>query len=257
MWLRHPEKPTRYNGVLFRSGLEAQIASALDTLGVIWQYELPAHEGLCLVQRAGDPTPPLVDWYLPDFTVLDADASLQLPLWVEAKPAEALYAIRDMAGIPEYFMGNQYLSWDATTLHQRGCLELWKPKRCAEVLHESVLVVSALYRVRTLSILMGMESLALSRQHPAVNYRAVLNEEARQEREAKWRQAEAERQQTYHRQQQQRIQNIISVAQRHGRPARYDGWCCLCSRQTAADELQIFRTQYNRWAGVCLTCLAS
>lgn len=61
--------PTRYNGVNFRSRLEARWALFFDLLALDWHYEL---EGFQL------PT----DWYVPDFYVAN--------WWVEIKPIDPM-----------------------------------------------------------------------------------------------------------------------------------------------------------------------
>lgn len=57
--------PTTYNGVTFRSRLEARHAVFMDTLGVEWHYE---YEGYQLPSG----------WYVPDFWLPGLDAWLEI-----------------------------------------------------------------------------------------------------------------------------------------------------------------------------------
>jgi len=61
--------PTAYNGVTFRSRLEARWAVFFDMLGVPWLYEQEGHQ-----LPSG--------WYLPDFLLPRAD------VWIELKPTD-------------------------------------------------------------------------------------------------------------------------------------------------------------------------
>lgn len=63
---------TKYNGVIFRSRLEAQWAVFWDELGVKWEYEPQMFEL------------PDGKQYIPDFWIVD------LALWVEIKPNETI-----------------------------------------------------------------------------------------------------------------------------------------------------------------------
>lgn len=60
--------PTTYQGIEFRSRLEARVAAGMDRIGVVWEYE---PEGFQI-----GPT----ERYLPDFYLPQADA------WLEVKP---------------------------------------------------------------------------------------------------------------------------------------------------------------------------
>lgn len=65
--------PTRYNGVLYRSRLEAKLAVMFDTLSARFEFE-----------AEGYTTP--YGWYLPDFWLADAYADGQRGVLIEAKP---------------------------------------------------------------------------------------------------------------------------------------------------------------------------
>ena len=72
----------------FRSHLEVLVAQELDEHGVNWDYE----------RFVTLPNGPQVR-YLPDFTINSANPALQLPQWVEAKPQQFLYDLRDLLGV--------------------------------------------------------------------------------------------------------------------------------------------------------------
>ena len=87
--------PSRFNGILFRSRLEARWAVFFDALGIQWLYE---HEGFSLPERVVDDTmgrtrivPARA--YLPDFYLPD------LECWVEIKPplaSDATWAAQEV-----------------------------------------------------------------------------------------------------------------------------------------------------------------
>lgn len=250
IWRRDETRPTRYHGTLFRSALEAKVAEELDGFGIQWEYEQP-------VEVDGLP-------YLPDFTLdprsdladeFDLAGEWGIAPWLEVKPAGLLYALRDHAGLPERFDGNHTLHLTAQDLRAAGMDEIWKPKRLAEATGFTALVVSAINRHRTLSVLMTPDGIELSRSHPLVCHRQLVADRQRAEREAQWR-AEMERQRAaYEAEQRRQRQAIIAYAKSRGRPARYDGWCCICSDDHFADELVIFRAANGRWLAVCRTHL--
>lgn len=247
MWQRNEARPTKYRDILFRSALEARVAEELDGLGVTWRYELPAHEGC--------PSVPAVP-YLPDFTIVDAPADLELPLWVEVKPADLLYAVRDHAGCPELFDGTRVAELNWRQLFDAQLDEVWKPKRLAELAGRPVLVVYQINRTRSLSVLMRPDRIELSRAHPTVNRRGVLRTREREEEQRRWREqyerekAEREKQDRLWRQQ------VIAYAQANGRPARFGGRCAICKQEEAAASLVIFRAADDQWAAVCRSHLA-
>lgn len=257
MWHRDDSKPTKYRGILFRSALEAKVAEQFDKLGVGWKYEVPAHEALSWMQGAYEDEPPQINWYLPDFTIIDGPEYLELPLWVEVKPPELLYAVREYVGCEELFEGIHKAAATAKQMHDAQLTEAWKPKRLAEITERNVLVVSAINRNRTLSVLMLPDRVELSRSHPVVCHRQLLRDRAREEREAQWR-AEWERQQA-EREEQTRAwrEQVIDYARIHGKPARFDGWCQICSQGQAASSLVVYQASDGRWAAVCRAHLSS
>lgn len=66
--------PTRWNGVNFRSRLEARWAMIFDLVELDWQYE---PEGLQLPSG----------WYVPDFCILEDCGDYFAKHWIEIKPA--------------------------------------------------------------------------------------------------------------------------------------------------------------------------
>lgn len=236
MWHRDDAKPTKYGDTLFRSALEAKVAQQLDKLGVNWAYEQPV-----------DGT----TGYLPDFTITEAPEHLHLPRWVEVKPAELLYAVRDHLGHPERFEGTQTSTLDSTGMRDAQLTEVWKPKRLAEITGKAVLVVSAINRNRTLSILLLSDRIELSRAHPAVNHRQVLLDRERDEREAQWRAEADQRQAARDAEHRQWQQQVVAYVRTNGRAARFDGWCQICRQQRQAAALLIFQDTEGRWAAIC------
>lgn len=71
--------PTTYNGVTFKSRLEARWAVFFDTLRIEWLYE---YEGYQLPSG----------WYVPDFWLSE------FKMWVEIKPNEPTNEERTLAG---------------------------------------------------------------------------------------------------------------------------------------------------------------
>jgi len=236
MWFRDESEPFKYTGVPFRSGLEAAVAKNLDDMGVEWAYERGV-EG--------------VNKYLPDFTILESLTAMQFPQWIEVKPPELLYAVRDHLGIPERFVDDVRADITAQQIYDAGLSEIWKPKALAEHQHEAVLVVSKINRNRTLSIEMYPEHVVLSKRHPGVNWREVKKEEERQRRQAQWRAEAAERAAERAREdEQRRADNLAWAMSVDSRPARYDGWCIVCSAHKPACDLLIARHD-DRWLAFC------
>lgn len=164
----------------FRSGLERDIADALSEQGVEYEYERS-------VVLPDGKTP----YYLPDFTIDRAPPHLSLPRWIEAKPQQFLYDLRDALGVTrrygERFKGDVAVDGvDAGWLRGRGS-ELWKPKMLAEVTGDCVLVVGGAGGLERLSVEMRPAEIVLSRQHPFVNSTGVKRKRERDERANRWR----------------------------------------------------------------------
>ena len=248
IWVREKARPTRYAGILFRSALEAKVAEELDTLSVKWAYELDLHKALIWPEELP---------YLPDFTIrAPLPEGLDLPTWIEVKPPDLLFALRDHVGQPERFNGTYREDITAQDMREAGLEEIWKPKRLAELSSYTVLVVYQINRNRSLSILMTADYIELSKTHPLVNHKQVILDQQRAEREARWQAEAAQRQAEYEQQraeyEQQRaleLAKAIEYARDYGRPARYDGWC-LCGRQQPPEALVVFQAD-GRWVAIC------
>jgi hypothetical protein len=241
IWKRNEAQPTRYNGALFRSYLEAKVAEELDRLGVAWEYECDAHHALIWPEELP---------YLPDFTIVaPLPDDLDLPTWVEVKPADLLFALRDHIGIPERFDGIHREEITAQEIHDAGIEEIWKPKRLAELSGRDALVVYQINRTRSLSILMTPTFIELSKSHPLVNHKKVVADQERAEREAQCRADAAQRQAEWEQQRQLELAKAIEYARDYGRPARYDG-SCLCGRQQPAEAIVVFQAD-GRWVAIC------
>lgn len=107
--------PTVYNGVRFRSLLEARWATLFDELGIKWEYE-PARF------KAGD------GWYRPDFALdgvdMYAECKPELPP-AEMAPHERLWdaylrgggtCLVLLTGVPRVRWYRTLFGWDATTV---------------------------------------------------------------------------------------------------------------------------------------------
>jgi hypothetical protein len=243
MWVRDTSKPCVRWGIPFRSGLEAMAAGMLDELGVEWAYERQTEYS---------------HKYLPDFTIDEAEPYLQLPKWVEIKPAQALYAVRDHFRLRERFDGEHFRPMTAEQMLE-VCPELAKPKRLAELDDSPVLVASALGCSSTLSVTMHPDGVTLSRSHPAVNYKGFLkgieNWHRALEYEERNRQYEAMRAARLaeeERLERQRAERLIAHfrAVRANRQAKYDGSCWACGTQRQSHDLLLERINDN-WVVIC------
>ena len=224
------EKVVRW-GIPFRSVLEVSVAEELDRLGIEWAYERGV-EGI---------------HYLPDFTVLMVpDDEMDCPQWIEVKPPEALYAVRDYMGLASNFDGQANELFTSDDMRKMAP-ELCKPKKLAELQDEPVLVVSAINRNRTLSIMMHPGRITISRSHPLVNWKSVLSERERVSRRTEWvRQAqerEAARWVEAVRREDERHAEMAALLEKlryleHFR-AKYDGRCVICEEPRPALELNL------------------
>lgn len=264
---RPPAEP--FEGVLFRSHLELAVAKELSALDVFWDYEAcpwclrtvrPVESPPRRCPCTGGPVN-----YLPDFRILIADAALGLPQWVEVKPAELLYAVRDAVGLPEDLGGEEHAVVTTSERWSKSDVaEIHKPLALAENTGKSVLVVSAINRHRTLSVLCVRGGMILSKWHPAVNWKGHQHRVAQEENRRRWATEHAEREQRWAAEEAKRQTNRREAAaymrrlaaMETGRPARYDGLCYVCSTHREADELLLYRVQ-DRWVGVCRPCVTS
>lgn len=255
MWVRDASKPTRYGDITFRSALEAKVAEQLDALCVKWHYELESHKAVAWFAGSYQPDPKPVPGYLPDFTIEDASEDLELPLWVEVKPAELLYAVRDHLGCPERFDNDVEHPISGAELYRANLTEIWKPKRLAEIYGRDVLVVHQINRNRTLSILMRTDGLVLSRRHPAVNFRQVVADADRVEREARRRAEQEAAAAEYQKKRAAQVAEWVEHVRENGRPARFAGRCLACGVTRVAAELLIARCSDGGWGALCASHL--
>jgi len=223
-------------GINFRSYLERQVAAELDAQQVDYNYEstedLPSLDCLC---------------YLPDFKIISSKPELLLPEWVECKPQDFLYDLRDVLGITRRY-GERFktpvpvtgcTAQDLLKMNER-IAELAKPKRLAEFTGKSVLVVGKVGATESMSIQMHADKILFSRSQPFVNWLGV--EKAR---ERKRKQAEFQRQM-----EQWRIERELAQAQKE-----------IEERQAAANHERVIAAirrspsrGSNRFASSCCDC---
>jgi hypothetical protein len=185
--------------------------------------------------------------------ICEAPEDLELPMFIEVKPAELLYALRDHVGCPERFDGTRWSAIDCGTMYKEGLEEVWKPKALAELYQTDVLITAKLNATSSLSIMAKPTGIELSKSHPAVNRRGVL---AQQERERQWAESEA-RQAAWRAQREAELaaqaEVLLTVARRaNRRPAGRDDWCRYCRTQQPAALLDIFRQPDSPyWDAIC------
>ena len=245
----------------FRSQLEVLVASELTACGVDWSYESP------VILRDGRRCP-----YLPDFLINKANADLELPKWIECKPQQFLYDLRDTLDLTRRY-GDKF----NTPIELEGCnaqelknlevQEIWKPKRLAELTGESVLVVGGVGRVQTLTIQMNAESITFSRTNPFVNWKGVEQQKERAARDAQYREQAAQRQAEYEaaaearklKQIQRRTNLLLHVRQAKPRGSnRYESQCCDCGatvpERIGSLRSVLFADQSSRFFVLCPKC---
>jgi hypothetical protein len=271
-WRDKASTPTTYNGRQFRSVLEADVARFLDECAVHWRYEVWTD----YTRR-----------YLPDFTIDWAADYLNLPRWVEVKPQEMLYDLRDALGVPELFQGE----WRVEGVSAGGILnlnakfvELYKPKRLTEVAADDllqktplstaqmrsregigVLVTAVANRTRTLSVEMDACGVTFSRSHPFVNRKGALRDAERAAERERWRLESEERDRQYaanqaryqaeaaelRRQREEFSRRFLAhVAVTSGRRAKYPGKCRACAGKFPAEELWMWNFD-GEWVVLC------
>lgn len=255
------ERPEPYNGVQMRSKLEVRCARFLDQLSVPWEYEVP-------VEIDGRRIP-----YLPDFHI-DARNPHGVSLleigwgyapWIEVKPQEFIYLLRDHLGVAE--RSNEFVEVSAKELRADDIEELWKPKRLAEITDNDVLVVGQVDKDRTLSATMTPEGVNFRIDHPFVNYRGVTKrrekdrqravlarqeEERRRQREQEAEQREAERK--VRRAARLRELGATSFVGSRKEHARFLGMCWICEAFAEPAELWVYFWPQQPYRIVCATC---
>ena len=241
----------------FRSHLEVLVAQELDEHGVNWDYERPV-----VLPRGPEVR------YLPDFTINSADHALQLPQWVEAKPQQFLYDLRDVLGVTrrhgERFSGEiRHENVTSKNLQDLLVKELWKPKRLAELTGKSVLVVGTVGGTSSLSIEMCADSIRFSRQHPFVNWLGIQKSQERERKRLQWQVETAERQRVWQEQQEQKRQVMVRQVRetlqfKHFGPTKWNRGCFGCGTFVQAGNGSLRKAEFtdgsHEWRVLCSSC---
>lgn len=241
----------------FRSHLEVLVAQELDEHGVNWDYE----------RFVVLPDGPQVR-YLPDFTINNANLDLQLPQWVEAKPQQFLYDLRDVLGVTrrhgERFSGEiRHENVTAKNLQDLLVQELWKPKRLAELTGKSVLIVGTVGGTSSLSIEMFPDSIQFSRQHPFVNWLGIQKAKERERKRLELEAEAAERQRAWHEQQELNRQAMARQLQetlqfKHLGPTKWNRGCFGCGTFVQAGSGSLRKAKFtdgtSEWRVLCSSC---
>lgn len=248
MFVRDETQPVEWNGTTYRSVLEVNVAQELARLGIRSRYEkIPIRELE----------------YLPDFKIDHLpDAGMAPASWIEVKPPEAIYAVRDHFNLPERFNEAEAFEMTKDDLAQVSP-ELMKPKGLAEMTGEPVLVASAINRNATVALVMFADFVEVTRQHPLVNWKRVLKDRDQAARRAQWeaqearRRAEVERQRAeWQAQRSNTSAKWIEMFRASNRiPAKYDGDCVVCQDRVAAQHLVIAKFKASdgklHWRACC------
>ena len=210
----------------FRSHLERTVADELTRLGISWRYEQPV-----LLPNGASPR------YLPDFTIDEAPTHFELPQWIECKPQQFIYSLRDFfpeitRQFGEYFdkpIAVADFGWHE--LLEAGFDELWKPKRLAELTGESVLIVGAVNATSRLSIEMRQDTIVFSRCQPFVNWAGIQKQNERKRRRIQWEKESEQRQRQWEAAQAMRRRQTLDavLASRRIGPNKFAGHCCGCN----------------------------
>jgi len=248
MFVRDQTQPVTWNGTEYRSVLEVNVAQELNRLGVKNRYEKI-------------PIPELS--YLPDFKIDRLpDPGMGPAAWIEVKPPEAIYAVRDHFNLPERFDQPEAFEMTKDDLAQVSP-ELMKPKGLAEMTGEPVVVASAINRDATVALVMYADFVEVTRQHPLVNWKRELKNREQAAQRAAWEAREAQRQAENQRQRaewEQRLSNNaaewIEMFRMSSRiPAKYDGDCVVCQKRIAAQHLVIAKFKASdgkfHWRACC------
>ena len=251
---RHMEEDGRYpyGEYVMRSKLEVNMALTLTEFGVAWDYERPTGQELP---------------YRPDFTILGTPNHLGLgqgaARWIEVKPQEMLYALRDHCKVEELFpIGEQrHVTITAFDLSEAGVEELWKPKRLAELTDEQVLICAAANRSHTLSVLATPTELIFDRDHPFVCAKGHAKRVERDLQRKAWREQyereRAEREAIDVARAADRLKALSHIATTwRESKARYAGRCESCRDEFLPEHLTLMRgPMAQQWAPLCGPCL--
>lgn len=251
------------NGVNFRSRLETEVAAELDTHNIHWAYEQPV-----ILPDGHSPR------YLPDFTIdpLPFDSPFDLPHWVEAKPQQFLYDLRDTLGVTrragDKFSGEVAVrNVDHKRLQGAHIEELWKPKYLAELTDEAVLLVGGVGGTSRLSVEMRKDEIVFRRDHPFVNWpghqRTLERAEQRAEskaRQAEWAATRAKAETDALAERQQRQHDLVAAARAttSSGTTRYPAHCLNCNTSIAVGSGSLrsvrFSDNSSRWYVLCSRC---
>lgn len=253
---RHMEEDGRYpyGEYVMRSKLEVNMALTLTDFGVEWEYERATGFDL---------------HYLPDFKITSLWPNLglgphrELAAWVEVKPQDMLYAIRDHCKVEELFpIGEKrVVRTTAFDLQEAGVEELWKPKRLAELSGHQVLICATANRSHTLSVTATETSLIFDRDHPFVCAKGHARRVERERQRRAWREQyereRAERDAIDAARAADRLKALrhIATTWRESK-ARYAGRCDACRDEFLAEHLTLMRgPMAQQWAPLCGPCL--
>lgn len=191
-----------------------------------------------------------------------------LPRWVECKPQDFLYSLRDLLGVTrkhgDRFAGEIVCEGVASDdLRSMLVEELWKPKRLAEITGDSVLVVGTVGGVSSLSIEMGPASIKFSRQHPFVNWVGIQKAKERERKRLEWEAEAAERQRLFEEDQKRQRQAMAreleaTLAFRHLGPTKWNKTCFGCGSFVQAGQGSLRKVQFtdgsHEWRVLCSSC---
>lgn len=240
-----------------RSGLEVKVKAELDAHSVKYQYE---PKNIKLLNGR------LCKGYWPDFGILSASPELELPPYLEVKPQEFLYDLRNLLGITrrhgEKFSGDLFIDCGFEALQELKS-ELWKPLRLAEMTGEDVLCLGTVGGTSSLSITMTPKGLIFRRDHPFVNWTGVLK---RKEQDRKSREREIEQQKRLEEQARRRqefeFQSLLNYKSciQMNMPTQFDQDCMVCGALVTAGEGHLVKhpvrtsSGRTRWLVCCGHC---
>lgn len=252
---RNPNDP---GGDGFRSKLEKRVAEQLNRAGVQWVYE---PETLTLTTVVGKPVR-----YLPDFQIVDADSDYELPPFIEVKPPDLLYQLRDNYEVPEHFPPDEphHVTTTAFDMHRRGVdLELCKPKLLAENHECEVLICGDGWTgTRRLSIIATPDRLVFTKGHPWVNHTGHQQRLEAERRAAYWarewerRQIEAEQARAEQHARRVRTLRWIQLHNTAVIAPRFDSRCRVCEANptSVVYKAQLPDDPAPRWYPACVPC---
>lgn len=230
-------------GPKFRSRLEQDIADELDAMGLDWQYEQPV--------VLPDGTSPR---YLPDFLIVGIaedvrfDPDRPVPRWIEGKPQQFIYDLRDSLGVTrqygDRFAGRIDVPISSDEIKGRHIEELWKPKRLAELTGQTVLVIGGVGGINRLTVEMHAHGVIFDRSNWIANYKG--HQQRLERAEARWRrEQEAAEWRAYHERQQ---------AERAARAAEQEAERRMERERQLKVILSFPAAGANRYPGACVGC---